>query len=193
MESALTTGKIPTPLHTKNPIIPFSWPKPGDRWALRSVGGSKKLSCPLGSKLLPITQAEKNEVFFLRARLLNAQWSPGFGHKNGIISPHKTKLSAFLFPPKLATPLSHRTLIPSWTYPSPMKTLLPKWAAVPWLMWIGGIKFPMVSPLLQVDIGGVGRTPLWRSIYHQPTSSITGTRYAKIIATFAGPHVGLPI
>ncbi len=74
-----------------------------------------------------------------------------------------------------------------------MKTLLSKWAAVPWLMWVGGIKFTLVFPLLQVYIGGVGRTSLWRSMYHQQTSSKTGTHYAKLIATLAGPHVWVPI
>jgi hypothetical protein len=41
----------------------------------------------------PITQAEKIKDFlFLRARLLNAQRSPGFGHENGIIgTEHQTK------------------------------------------------------------------------------------------------------
>jgi hypothetical protein len=60
-------------------------------------------------------------------------------------------------------------------------------------MWVGGIKFTLVSPILQVDIRVVGRTPLGRSMYHQPTSLKTGTHHAKLIATLAGPHVWLPI
>jgi hypothetical protein len=44
-------------------------------------------------------------------------------------------------------------------------------------MWVGGIKFTIVFPLLQVDIGGVGRTPLGRSMYHQPTSLKTETHH----------------
>ncbi len=63
----------------------------------------------------------------------------------------------------------------------------------PHLMWVGGIKFTLVSPLLQVDIGGVGRTPLGRILYHQPTRSKTGTHHAKLIASLSGPHVWLPI
>jgi hypothetical protein len=35
----------------------------------------------------PIMQAETNKLFFLRARLLNAQWSLGFGHEKRIIKP----------------------------------------------------------------------------------------------------------
>ncbi len=42
----------------------------------------------------PITQAEKIEGFFLRAWLLNAQRSPGFGHKKGII-PKSSKTFFF--------------------------------------------------------------------------------------------------
>jgi hypothetical protein len=60
-------------------------------------------------------------------------------------------------------------------------------------MWVGGINFTIVFPLLQVDIRGVERMPLLRSVYHQSTSSKTGMRYAKIITTLAGPHVWLPI
>jgi hypothetical protein len=58
----------------------------------------------------PITQAEKNEVFFLRARLLNAQWSPGFGHENGII-PRALPPS-----PELATFTNCKFLLESITY-----------------------------------------------------------------------------
>ncbi len=125
---------------------------------------------------------------------LTAGYNPHTTHRiPNILPSHKIKLSAFLFPPQQATPLLHRNLIPSWTNPPPMKTLLLKWAAVPWLMWVGGIKSTLVSPLLQVDIGGVGRTPLGRNLYHQPTSLKTGTHHALLIATLTGPHVWLPI
>ncbi len=60
-------------------------------------------------------------------------------------------------------------------------------------MWVGKIKFTLVSPLLQVDIEGVGRTPIGEILYHQPTSSKTGMHHAKLIAALAGPHVWLPI
>ncbi len=114
-------------------------------------------------------------------------------HMPNILPSHKLKLSAFLFPLQLAMPVLQRNLIPSWTNPPPIKTLLPKWAAVPWLMLVGGIKFTLMSSLLQVDVGGVGRTPLGRILYHQPTSSKTGTHHAKLMVKLEGPHVWLPI
>jgi hypothetical protein len=44
--------------------------------------------------------------------------------------------------------------------PPPTVTLLLNQAAVPWMMWVGGVICPLMSPLLKVDIGGVGQIPL---------------------------------
>jgi hypothetical protein len=38
--------------------------------------------------------------------------------------------------------------------PPPTVTLLLNQAAIPLMMWVGGVKCPLVSPLLKVDIGG---------------------------------------
>jgi hypothetical protein len=61
------------------------------------------------------------------------------------------------------------------------------------MMWVDGIKIPLASPLLQVDIGRVGRTPLWRISDQWPT--IYNSDMCKLTKkiTLAGPPVWLPI
>jgi hypothetical protein len=59
-------------------------------------------------------------------------------------------------------------------------------------MWVGGIKFSLASPLLQVDIGGVGKKPLWRNIYHYPISLEVAMHDATTVISLAGPLVWLP-
>jgi hypothetical protein len=70
-------------------------------------------------------------------------------------------------------------------------TNLPRRAVLPGMLWVGGIKWPPESLLLQVDIGGVGGTLLWRIIC--PTSFTFAICDQKAITTLTGPLVWLPI
>ena len=64
--------------------------------------------------------------------------------------------------PHNQTPPYRRNLIHCSIYPPTIAILLLNQAAVPWLTWVGGVKCHLMSPLLQVDVEGVGRRPLWR-------------------------------
>jgi hypothetical protein len=56
-----------------------------------------------------------------------------------------------------------------------------------------GIRCTPVAPLLKVDIGGVGRMPLWRSLYQQQIILKQAILKSTAITTLAGPHDWLPI
>ncbi len=70
---------------------------------------------------------------------------------------------------------------------------LPKGVESPRMMWVGDINFSLASPLLQVDAGGVGQTPLWRILCQQPTNFTFAIHIQTAITTLAGPLVWLPI
>jgi hypothetical protein len=59
--------------------------------------------------------------------------------------------------------------------------------------WVGGNKISLASPLLQVNIGGVGRTPLWRILCQRPTNFTFEIHIQTATTTLAGPLVWLPI
>jgi hypothetical protein len=63
----------------------------GAEWTVRWSGGEGLQSHPTSPA--PIMQAEKNKVFFFGASLLNAQRSPDFGQRKGIIIVRPKKIS----------------------------------------------------------------------------------------------------
>jgi hypothetical protein len=114
--------------------------------------------------------------------------------------PHKT--FDCLLPPNakqksvnISTPwriaILRKKMLHSWTYPPPPVTNLPRRAALLRMRWVGGITCLPESPLLQVEIEGVGRTPLWRIIH--PTNLTLAIHVQKATPTLAGPLVWLPI
>ncbi len=102
------------------------------------------------------------------------------------------KLSTYL--PQIRTSIPRRYLIINLSYPPFLAINLPKRAARLWMRWVGGIRCTLVAPLLQVDIGGVRRMPLWRITYIWITISQPGqvTPHSDTIPILAGPLVWLP-
>jgi hypothetical protein len=65
-------------------------------WTSSEPSGQERDCSPVPCPPPQSRRQKKTKIFFLRARLLNAQRSPGFGHENGIIHHLFLQLHSYL-------------------------------------------------------------------------------------------------
>ncbi len=136
-------------------------------------------------KIMPWISVKKRRISMQRVKRLRF-WSNASGRWNLLwlpgpyLSPwpslihfpwQKPSPSTLPLQPQIKILNLQNKLIPNRTYPPSLMIFLSKWAASPQMMWVGGSKYSLASPLLQMDTGEVGRTPVWRISYDWPKNT----------------------